>query len=84
MFIQGKEFSDGIICVVVDYSRSEHAGAGGCFQVCDICIEDTNGNEKSILKAVLIDQGKHYLKLEEVIKDLGLNPKFVDYKEEIL
>lgn len=48
-----EKISDGVLCIVVDYSRTEHAGARGCFQICDIYIEDINGNEeKHIEKSI--------------------------------
>lgn len=36
MIIQGKKFSDGVVCIGVDYTKSERTEAGGCFQICDI------------------------------------------------
>lgn len=37
--------------------------------------------KKSILKRVLVNRGRYYINVEEMIEDLGLNPKAVDYKE---
>lgn len=81
MIIQGKNFSDGIILIQTDYSVSERAGAEGCFQICDIFIQDEYGNEQSIIKDIKIDQGFHYQKVEDVVKDMGLNPQKVNYQE---
>lgn len=82
MIIQNKEFPNGKLVIYTDYKRSTHAGADGCFQVVDICIEGYS--EISILKDVTIDQGVHYFNLTEVLQDLSLPLDFSDYREEIV
>lgn len=52
--------------VQLDYETSEHAGAGGMFQV--ISIEDENGKDFTHL---VVDQGKHYASLEELKEDIA-------------
>lgn len=49
----------------LDYETSEHAGAGGMFQV--ISIEDDEGKDYTHL----VDQGRHYASLEDLKLDLA-------------
>ena len=80
MVIQNKMFPDGEIVIYVDYERSEHAGADGCFQVSDISIEgDVN---ESIQDRIAIDQGKHHHSLDEVLSDLVVAINDVDVRVE--
>lgn len=51
--------------VVLDYGTSQRAGAGGMFQVADLRDEA----EKSRID--LVDQGKHYSTLKELVADLA-------------
>jgi len=51
--------------VVPDFETSEHAGAGGMFQVADLVDE----NDKD--RTELVDQGKHYATLDELAADLA-------------
>lgn len=51
--------------VVPDFETSEHAGAGGMFQVADLRDE----NDKS--RTDLVDQGKHYATLDELADDIA-------------
>ena len=76
MKIQGIDFEDGKLEIYPDYSRSQHAGADGCFQIIDIYL-----NNKSILKKLNIDQGRHYFTLDEVAKDLKVNSNEIDITE---
>lgn len=71
MIIQKKVFPDGELVIYKDYESSEHAGAGGCFQIGDIAIEGEK--DESILDKVAIDHGKHYHDIDEVLRDLGLD-----------
>lgn len=80
MEIQGKEFEIGHLIIYVDYARSEHAGAAGCFQVVDISIEGSS--EISILKDIEIDQGKHYFDINEFFNDINLDIKKISYRIE--
>lgn len=80
MEIQGKEFENGELIFYVDYARSEHAGAAGCFQVVDISIE--GNSETSILKDIEIDQGKHYFDINELLIDLNLDIEKTSYRVE--
>lgn len=82
MKIQGKEFKDGILVIETDYSRSSHAGAGGCFQVVNIWIE--GDSDASIIDEIQIDQGQLYFSLNDVLEDLGVNPDDTNYREEIV
>lgn len=68
MKIQGMDFCDGELVVYADYIRSEHAGAGGLFQIADVRL-----NGKSILNKLKIDQGRHYFERSEVAEDLQVN-----------
>ena len=69
-----------MLVIHADYERSEHAGAGGCFQIGDISIEgDTT---ESILDKVVVDQGKHYHSVDEVINELGVDVNKVDIRVE--
>lgn len=68
MKIQRKDFCDGELVVYADYSRSEHAGAGGLFQIADVRL-----NGRSILNKLKIDQGRHYFECSEVAEDLRVN-----------
>ena len=61
-------------------SKSRSVGASGTFQVISIIEEDENGQEKDLTK--MIDQGKHYGSPDEVIRDLGLDPKNLDFEME--
>lgn len=76
MKIQGRDFEDGELEIYTDHSRSEHAGAGGCFQIVDILL-----NNNSILAKLNIDQGRHYFNLNEVAEDLEVNPNQVNITE---
>ena len=80
MKIQGKEFENGKLIFCLDYARSEHTGAAGCFQVVDISIEGSS--ETSILKDIEIDQGKHYFDINELVNDLNLDIPKVSYRVE--
>ena len=51
--------------VTLDFETSEHAGAGGMFQVADLRDE----NDKS--RTDLVDQGKHYATLDELAADIA-------------
>ncbi len=51
--------------VVLDYETSEHAGAGGMFQVSALSDED----DKDCTD--LVDQGKHYAALDELANDIA-------------
>jgi type I restriction enzyme, S subunit len=51
--------------VGLDYETSEHAGAGGMFQVASVT--DAEGRSR----VDLVDQGKHYARLEEVAADIA-------------
>ena len=77
--IQNKIFLDGELIIYTDYKRSEHAGAGGYFQVVDICIDS-----KSILKDLDIDQGTHYYDMKNVLQDLLLPSDFDAYREKVM
>jgi type I restriction enzyme S subunit len=65
--------------VVLDYETSEHAGAGGMFQVASIT--DDKGKDRS----GLVDQGKHYGSLDDLVVDiahkLGVSTDQVDLVE---
>lgn len=61
----------------LDYETSEHAGAGGMFQV--VAIYDGDDNE--ITQSYTIDEGRHYHNLKDVIRDMGYDPSKVDYEE---
>ncbi len=80
MIIQGKNFPDGTLVIYTNYSISSHAGADGCFQIVDICIE--NHEEKSILKKLKINFGKHYFNIKDVLNDLNVDIKIINYREE--
>lgn len=83
MIIQNKLFSDGVLVIYTDYKRSTHAGADGCFQISNICIENDD-NDISILNDISIDQGVHYYKIADVLQDLSLPLDFKNYREEIV
>ncbi len=51
--------------VTLDYETSQHAGAGGMFQVADM------RDEKDVSRTDLVDQGKHYSTLKELARDLA-------------
>ncbi|MFZ4482297.1 MAG: hypothetical protein ACOYNZ_20660 [Rhodoferax sp.] len=51
--------------VVLDYETSEHAGAGGMFQVAALSGEDDKD------RIDLVDQGKHYATLDELANDIA-------------
>lgn len=51
--------------VIPDFETSEHAGAGGMFQVTDL--RDENDADRT----ELVDQGKHYSTLEELAADIA-------------
>jgi type I restriction enzyme S subunit len=51
--------------VVLDYETSEHAGAGGMFQVAALSDEDDKD------RTDLVGQGKHYAALDEVANDIA-------------
>ena len=51
--------------VVLDYETSEHAGAGGMFQVSALSGEDDKD------RIDLVDQGKHYATLDELANDIA-------------
>lgn len=51
--------------VVLDYETSEHAGAGGMFQVAALSDEDDKN------RTDLVDQGKHYAALDELANDIA-------------
>lgn len=51
--------------VVLDYVTSEHAGAGGMFQVAALSGEDDKD------RIDLVDQGKHYATLDELANDIA-------------
>lgn len=51
--------------VVLDYETSEHAGAGGMFQVA--ALSDENDKDRTDL----VDQGKHYAALDELADDIA-------------
>lgn len=76
MKIQGIDFEDGKLVIYTDYSRSNHAGAGGSFQIVDIFL-----NNNSILTKLDIDQGRHYFNLNEVAEDLEISPNKVNITE---
>ena len=81
MKIQNKTFPEGELVIYTSYIRSEHAGAGGCFQIVDICIE--GDIDKSILNDVNIDQGTHYQSINQVLKDLKISSDSINFREEI-
>ena len=51
--------------VVLDYETSEHASAGGMFQVAALSDEDDKD------RTDLVDQGKHYAALDELANDIA-------------
>jgi type I restriction enzyme S subunit len=51
--------------VIPDFETSEHAGAGGMFQVADL--RDENDADRT----ELVDQGKHYTTLDELAADIA-------------
>lgn len=51
--------------VVLDYETSDHAGAGGMFQVAALSDEDDKD------RTDLVDQGKHYAALDELANDIA-------------
>lgn len=51
--------------VVLDYETSEHAGAGGMFQVAVLSDEDDKDRRE------LVGQGKHYAALDELASDIA-------------
>jgi type I restriction enzyme S subunit len=53
------------LAVQLDYETSEHAGAGGMFQV--ISLEDEDGKDFTHL----VDQGQHYASLDELKDDIA-------------
>lgn len=65
--------------VRIDYETSEHAGAGGMFQVTDL----RDDNDK--VRTDLVDQGKHYSEFEELADDiahrLGVSADQVELEE---
>lgn len=63
----------------LDWETGESAGAEGTFQV--ISIKD--GDDNDVTDQYKINPGKHYSSLEEVVKDMGLNPATVDYEEDV-
>lgn len=65
-----------MIYIKCDWETSDRAGAGGMFQVIRVRTSDGTDLTKKI------DQGYHYETLEEVVKDLGFDPKKVDFEEE--
>lgn len=79
MIIQNQEFMDGELVIYEDYTRSEHAGAGGCFQIVNICIE--GDTDLSILDKLQIDQGRHYHNVKELLDELNVDSKLISYKE---
>lgn len=81
MNIQFKEFEDGVLVIRINYSRSEHAGAGGCFQIVDVSIEGET--DKSITKSLDIDYGIHYSDINDFLNDLKIKPETIDYRIEI-
>ena len=80
MVIQNKIFPDGELVIYVDYSVSERAGAGGCFQIFDICIDENI----SILSDLKIDIGFHYNHINDVLQDLEIIPGTVNVRQEIV
>lgn len=48
-----------------DFDTSEEAGASGCFQVVELVDED------GLDSTDVIDQGKHYHSLDELIDDIA-------------
>lgn len=78
--IQGKDFSEGELVIYTNYERSEHAGAGGCFQIVDIYIEADK--DESILTDLDIDQGRHYHNIDEVLQDLQVSRGLINFREE--
>ena len=66
--------------IFYDRERSEHAGAGGMFQVTSV--EDHGGNERDDL----IDPSQHYHSVDDVrddiAKKLGLKADQVDIEAE--
>lgn len=81
MKIQNKTFPDGELVIYMDYKCSADAGAEGCFQIQNICLE--NEFDTSIIQEISVDQGKHYHNIKEVLQDLLLPIDFKDYREEI-
>ncbi len=73
MKIKGIDFEDGELTVCADYDRSEHAGAGECFQIIDIIL-----NGDSILERLDIDQGYHYHNVEELAAELKINSNLIN------
>ncbi|NRD67546.1 hypothetical protein HRD49_38015 [Corallococcus exiguus] len=65
--------------VHLDYGTSEHAGAGGLFQV--FSITDDDGKDRTHL----VDQGTHYADLEElkssIAKRLDITTKEISLTE---
>lgn len=76
MKIQGLDFENGELVIFADYIRSEHAGAGGCFQVVDIRL-----NENSLLGKLNVDQGHHYFSKNEIAKDLQVESNEITITE---
>jgi type I restriction enzyme, S subunit len=61
----------------LDYETSEHAGAGGMFQVLSL----TDENDQDITE--LVDQGVHYSSLRELEKELTSTLKEAVTVEEV-
>lgn len=65
--------------VMLDYETSEHAGAGGMFQVASL--DDENSKDRTDL----VDQGKHYNTINELTEDiahrLGVSASQVELEE---
>jgi type I restriction enzyme S subunit len=51
--------------VTLDFETSEHAGAGGMFQVADL------RDENDAVRTELVDQGMHYATLDELTADIA-------------
>lgn len=64
-----------MIYIYPDYEVAERAGAAGMFQIISIREDDLDITDK-------VDQGKFYHTGDEVLKDIGLNPKKTDWEFE--
>lgn len=66
------------IRISCDTETSERYGGDGTFQVEIIIIETELGELDATSN---VDQGKHYYSLEDVVIDLGFDPKAVNFEE---
>lgn len=80
MFINGKNFEDGLLIFEKDREYMEKIGSDMPFCLSDIRIEYSDGKEESIKEEIEFDATVEFHENEEIFKLLGIKPSEVNFR----